>query len=150
MAHLSGHSIPVDGVRMNENHNQEAPQGQNDALLIHYWYVLRKRRGIVLAFTAFLMLSVGIATSLATPYFAATAVVEISPKVDTPFEVDRVSEFVSASSSSELRNYYATQYKIMQSRSVASRPVVMHSPVQSRPLPPPSPVQPRPVPTGPM
>ena len=91
----------------------------SESLLIHYWYVLRRRRGVVVAFTAFLMLSVGIATSLSTPYYAATAVIEISPKVDTPFEVDRVSEFVSASSSSELRNYYATQYKIMQSRSVA-------------------------------
>jgi len=90
-----------------------------ESLLIHYWYVLRRRRGVVLVFTAFLMISVGIATSLSTPYYAATSVIEISPKVDTPFEVDRVSEFVSASSSSELRNYYATQYKIMQSRSVA-------------------------------
>ncbi|MEC8423172.1 MAG: Wzz/FepE/Etk N-terminal domain-containing protein, partial [Myxococcota bacterium] len=103
-----------------ENGAQDSgAENASETLLIHYWYVLRKRKAIVLAFTFFLMLSVGIATSLSTPYYAATAVIEISPKVDTPFEVDRVSEFVSASSSSELRNYYATQYKIMQSRSVA-------------------------------
>lgn len=104
---------------MENGAHESGTGGTSETLLIHYWYVLRKRKGIVLAFTAFLMLSVGIATSLSTPYYAATAVIEISPKVDTPFEVDRVSEFVSASSSSELRNYYATQYKIMQSRSVA-------------------------------
>lgn len=104
---------------MDNGAHESGTGGSSETLLIHYWYVLRKRKGIVLAFTVFLMLSVGIATSLSTPYYAATAVIEISPKVDTPFEVDRVSEFVSASSSSELRNYYATQYKIMQSRSVA-------------------------------
>ena len=54
----------------------------SESLLIHYWYVLRRRRGVVVAFTAFLMLSVGIATSLSTPYYAATAVIEISPRID--------------------------------------------------------------------
>ena len=108
------------------NREQDSATGQtSETLLVHYWYVLRKRKGIVLAFTVFLMLSVGIATTLSTPYYAATAVIEISPRVDTPFEVDRVSEFVSASSSSELRNYYATQYKIMQSRSVARLAIEM-------------------------
>ena len=104
---------------MDNRSHDSGTGGPSETLLIHYWYVLRKRKGIVVAFTVFLMLSVGIATTLSTPYYAATSVIEISPKVDTPFEVDRVSEFVSASSSSELRNYYATQYKIMQSRSVA-------------------------------
>jgi polysaccharide biosynthesis transport protein len=101
--------------------HQDGADGQSESLLLHYWYVFKKRIGVVAAFAGFLMLSVGIATSMSTPYYAATAVIEISPKADTPFEVDQVSEFVSATSSSELRNYYATQYKIMQSRSVLKR-----------------------------
>jgi capsular exopolysaccharide synthesis family protein len=88
-----------------------------EALILHYWQVLRKRKWVVIAFTFFLVMSVTIATSLSTPYFAATTVIEISPKTDTILEIDEVSEFVTASSSSELRNYYATQYKVMQSRS---------------------------------
>lgn len=95
--------------------------GGSEGLVLHYWNILKKRRGIVLAFTAFLMLSVGVATSMSTKYYAATAVIEISPKSDQVFELDEVREFVTASSSSELRNYYATQYKIIQSRSVVER-----------------------------
>lgn len=89
----------------------------DEGLVLHYWLVLKKRKWVVIAFTSFLVLSVTIATVLSTPYYAATAVIEISPKTDTILEIDEVSEFVTASSSSELRNYYATQYKVMQSRS---------------------------------
>lgn len=89
-----------------------------EALLVHYWHILKKRRWVVALFTGLLVVTVGVATSLSTRYYAATAVIEISPKADRVIEVDEVSEFVQASSSSELRNYYATQYKIMQSRSV--------------------------------
>ena len=106
---------------MNENHQQEAPQGQNDALLVHYWYILKKRKWVVFSFTAFLMLTVTIATMMATRYYASTAVVEISPKAPTIYEVDEVQDFVTAATGQELRNYYATQYKIIQSRSVMER-----------------------------
>ncbi len=92
-----------------------------ESLLLQYWHVLLKRKGVVIAFTGFLLLSVGIGTTLSTSYYGATTVIEISPKTDTVLDVDEVSEFVSASSSSELRNYYATQYKIMQSRSTIER-----------------------------
>lgn len=92
-----------------------------ESLLLQYWHVLLKRKGVVLAFTGFLLLSVGIGTTLSTSYYGATTVIEISPKTDTVLDVDEVSEFVTASSSSELRNYYATQYKIMQSRSTIER-----------------------------
>ena len=108
---------------MNENHQQEAPQGQNDALLVHYWYILKKRKWVVFSFTAFLMLTVTIATMMATRYYASTAVVEISPKAPTIYEVDEVQDFVTAATGQELRNYYATQYKIIQSRSVMERAI---------------------------
>jgi capsular exopolysaccharide synthesis family protein len=94
-----------------------------EGLLLQYWNVLRKRRWVVVAFTGFLLTSVTIGTLLSTSYYAATTVIEISPKTDTVLDVDEVSEFVTASSSSELRNYYATQYKIMQSRSTIERAI---------------------------
>lgn len=96
-------------------------QSGAEGLLVHYGRVLIKRRWVVLAFTGFLLMSVSVGTVLSTPYYAATTVIEISPKTDTILDVDEVSEFVTANSSSELRNYYATQYKIMQSRSTIER-----------------------------
>ena len=92
-----------------------------DGLITYYWMVLKKRKWVVFTFAFALVLSVTVATTLSTPYYAATTVIEISPKTDTILDVAEVSEFVTASSSSELRNYYATQYKVMQSRSVVER-----------------------------
>ncbi len=97
------------------------PTAVGEGLLTYYWMVLQKRKWIVFTFAFCLVLSVTIATTLSTPYYAATTVIEISPKTDTILDVAEVSEFVTASSSSELRNYYATQYKVMQSRSVIER-----------------------------
>jgi len=98
-------------------------RSQTEALLIDYWYILKKRKLVVLAFTGFLTITVAIATMLATPYYAATALMEISPKAPQVYDVDEVSDFVSARSAQELRNYYATQYKIIQSRSVMMKTV---------------------------
>lgn len=101
----------------------DGPQIQNEGLLLQYWQILQKRRLVVGVFTGLLMVTVAVATKLSTPYYAATAVIEISPKTANVFEVQEVAEFVSATTSSELRNYYATQYKIIQSRSVINHAI---------------------------
>jgi len=98
-------------------------RGQAEALLLHYWFILRKRKLVVGAFMGFLLISVFIATSLSTPYYQAEAVIEIAPNAPTYFDVNEVAEVVSANSSHELRTYYATQYKILQSRTVMERAV---------------------------
>ena len=121
--HLLGQSNPIDGKYMSDNHHSEAPAGQNDALLVHYWYILKKRKWVVFSFTAFLMLTVTIATSMATRYYSSTTVVEISPKAPTVYDVDEVTDFVTAQTGQELRNYYATQYKIIQSRTVLEQTI---------------------------
>jgi capsular exopolysaccharide synthesis family protein len=94
-----------------------------EGIITYYWMVLQKRKWVVFTFAFALVLSVTVATTLSTPYYSATAVIEISPKADTVLDVAEVSEFVTASSSSELRNYYATQYKVMQSRSVVGETI---------------------------
>ena len=94
---------------------------QSDSVVIQYWHILRKRKDLVGIFTFLLMLTVAIATKLSTPYYASTATIEISPKTANVFDMDEVSEFVTATSTADLRNYYATQYKIMESRSVLLR-----------------------------
>ena len=68
---LLGQNNPIDGKYMSDNNHSEAPAGQNDALLVHYWYILKKRKWVVFSFTAFLMLTVTIATSMATRYYRA-------------------------------------------------------------------------------
>ena len=94
---------------------------QQDSIVLHYWHILRKRKDVVAGFTFILMLTVAIATKLSTPYYASTATIEISPKTDHVIDMAEVSEFVTATSTADLRNYYATQYKIMESRSVLLR-----------------------------
>lgn len=98
-------------------------RGQAEALLLHYWFILRKRKLVVFAFTGFLLLTVSIATTLSTPYYEAEATIEIAPKAPTYFDVQEVAEVVNASSSHEMRTYYATQYKIIQSRTVLNETV---------------------------
>ena len=70
-----------------------------------------------------LMLTVAVATKLSTPYYAAVGVIEISPKTANVMEVEQVTDLVTATSTADLRNYYATQYKIMESRSVITRAI---------------------------
>ena len=92
-----------------------------ESILLHYWRILRKRAIIVGMFTGLLMVTVAVATALSTPIYKATAVIEISPKTDNVVELDQVSDLVTATSTVDLRNYYATQYKVMESRTVIER-----------------------------
>ncbi len=96
-----------------------ADQSNNrEALLIHYWYILQKRKTVVLVFMAVLAITVTIGTLLSDKYYNATTVLEIQPKAPVVFDVDEVSELVSTSTAVEMRAYYGTQYRILQSRSV--------------------------------
>ncbi len=89
-----------------------------EALLIHYWYILQKRKTVVLVFMAVLAITVTIGTLLSDKYYSATAVLEIQPKAPVVFDVAEVSEMVSTSTAVEMRAYYGTQYRILQSRTV--------------------------------
>ena len=97
-------------------------QGDNDnhseATLLHYWRILKKRQLTVGLFCGILMGTVAIGTVLSTPYYGAAATLEISPTTPSVLGQDNMSEVVSLSASDERRAYYATQYHIMQSRTV--------------------------------
>ena len=101
----------------------DTQKGQAEALLLHYWFILRKRKLVVFAFSGFLVLTVSIGTTFSTRYYEAEATIEIAPKAPTYFDVQAVSEVVNATGSNEIRTYYATQYKILQSRSVLNETV---------------------------
>ncbi|MEL6341918.1 MAG: polysaccharide biosynthesis tyrosine autokinase [Myxococcota bacterium] len=89
---------------------------QPEMLLLQYWHVLKKRRLIVIAFTGMLVLTVIVATSASTRYYSAATVVEISSRAPQVFEVEEVTEMGTTSQPTELRSYYGTQYRILQSR----------------------------------
>ncbi len=91
---------------------------QPDTLLIQYWHILKKRRLIVGSFTSLLVITVIIATAMSTRYYSSAVVVEISPRAPQVFEVEQVTEMGTTSSPAELRAYYGTQYRILQSRKV--------------------------------
>jgi succinoglycan biosynthesis transport protein ExoP len=96
------------------NHELDA----REALLIHYWYILQKRKLVVFLFTLVLTITVIIGTLLSTRYYRSTAILEIAPKAPVYLDVEEVSEMASTSSTLEMRAYYGTQYRIIKSRTV--------------------------------
>ncbi len=101
-----------------------ADQSNNrEALLIHYWYILQKRKTVVLVFMAVLAITVTIGTLLSDKYYQSTAVIEIQPKVPVIFEVDEVAQMASTSNAIQMRAYYGTQYRILRSRTVMTNAI---------------------------
>ena len=98
-------------------------ENQREATLLHYWRILKKRQLTVGLFCGILMGTVAIGTLLSTPYFASTATLEISPNNPSVLGHDNMSEVVGLSAQDERRAYYATQYRIMQSRTVIEETV---------------------------
>ncbi len=94
-----------------------------EALLIHYWYILQKRKTVVLVFMAVLAITVTIGTLLSDKYYKATTILEIQPKAPVVFDVDEVAEMVTTSNAIEMRAYYGTQYRILQSRTVVGEAI---------------------------
>jgi succinoglycan biosynthesis transport protein ExoP len=94
-----------------------------EALLIHYWYILQKRKTVVLVFMAVLAITVTIGTLLSDKYYSATAILEIQPKAPVVLDVNEVTEMVNTSTAVEMRAYYGTQYRILQSRTVISETI---------------------------
>jgi capsular exopolysaccharide synthesis family protein len=101
----------------------ESSTSPREALLIHYWYILQKRKTVVLVFMAVLTITVTIGTLLSDKYYRSTVILEIQPKAPVVFDVDEVSELVSTSNALEMRAYYGTQYRILQSRTVVSEAI---------------------------
>ncbi len=97
---------------------QAEHDNNREATLLHYWRILKKRQLTVGLFSGILMATVAVGTMASTPYFASTATLEISPNTPTVLSGDNVSEVVTLNASDERRAYYATQYRILQSRSV--------------------------------
>ena len=100
-------------------------ESQHELNLLRYWHVLRRNWGVVGAFTLMLSIGVTIVSLLFTRYYGAIATIEIRPEVASYLDVNEVSELVDVSNADERRTYYATQYLILQSRTVLERSIAI-------------------------
>lgn len=95
--------------------NKPEPREVN---LVHYWRILRRRWLPAAVMAAVVVVTVGVGTLMLEPIYASTATIEISPKAPMALNVQDAGELVSVRTNEERRAYYATQYKILRSRTV--------------------------------
>ena len=94
------------------------PGRYREANLVYYWQILRKRMATVLTITGVLIATVFVGTLAMTEYFSSTATIEIAPKAPMILPVEDASELVSIKTNDERHAYYATQYRILKSRTL--------------------------------
>lgn len=83
--------------------------------LLDLWLIVLKRRWLIAAVAAIIFILVGIFTFVKTPIYTATGqlLIEKEPNILTFEEIFQVESFQAS--------YYETQYKLLQSRSLAER-----------------------------
>jgi len=95
-----------------------AADGDRDEIdLLSYWHILLKRRWTVLATLAIVLATALVATLLMTPIYRATAVLQIDRDTIRVVEVEGMAPVEGAGD----RDFYQTQYELLQSRSLAER-----------------------------
>jgi len=95
--------------------------GPDDARLIDSWHAVLRRRWVVLAVAASVLLVALVSSFLATPLYKATATLQIerrNPEVLTFRDLSQVDYSWAA-----YTDYYQTQYKLIASEPVARRTV---------------------------
>lgn len=94
-------------------------QSYRELNLVQYWMVLRKRAWAIGLFAAVLVATVIVGTLLRTPIYSATTTIEINQKAPMVLNVQEVStDLMSMRTQEERRAFYATQYKVLRSRTV--------------------------------
>lgn len=83
-----------------------------------YWKVILKRKWTILSFTFIVLIATGVMTFTTKPLYRATATIQINR--ENPQIVD-FKEIFSANTADW--DYYQTQYKILESRSLARRTI---------------------------
>jgi len=94
------------------------PGRYREANLVHYWQILFKRWSTVATVAGVLFVTVFVGTLVMTEYYSATATIEINPKAPMILPVEDAGELVSVRTNDERHAYYATQYRILRSRTL--------------------------------
>ena len=92
------------------------PQEEREVHLRDYWKVIQKRRWIVIAFFLIVLIATAVGTFTMKPIYRGTATIQINK--ENPQIVDFKEVF--AVNTMDL-DYYQTQYKILESRTLARR-----------------------------
>jgi polysaccharide biosynthesis transport protein len=117
----SGGVQPVAFLRnqqLTQQLNQSQAERDKDELdLLAYWRVLVKRRWTVLATLAIVLATTLVATLLMTPIYRATTVLQIDRDTIKVVDVEGMAPVEGAGD----RDFYQTQYELLQSRGLAER-----------------------------
>lgn len=94
------------------------PAGQGDEIdLLAYWRILVKRRWTVLGALGLVLLAALVGTLLMTPIYRASTSLQIDRDTIRVVEVEGISPVEGAGD----RDFYQTQYELLQSRALAQR-----------------------------
>jgi capsular exopolysaccharide synthesis family protein len=85
--------------------------------LLDYWQLIRKRRWTVLATLLFVFMTVAIGTLKQKPIYEGKVLLEINPEEPSVLTFNQVV----AAESRDLDSYRETQYKVLESRTLAER-----------------------------
>lgn len=97
-------------------YTQFVPQEEKEVNLRDYWRVIRKRQWMILAFFLIVVVTAAVATFTTRPTYRGTATIQINkenPQILDFKEILAVNPFDM--------DYYQTQYKILESRTLARR-----------------------------
>ena len=94
------------------------PGRYREANLVHYLQILWKRWPTIVTVAGVLFVTVFVGTLVMTKYYSATATIEINPKAPMILPVEDAGELVSVRTNDERHAYYATQYRILRSRTL--------------------------------
>src|SRR5690606_17356009 len=85
--------------------------------LLSYWRILVKRRWTVLGAAGIVLVTALVGTLLMTPIYRATTSLQIDRDTIQVVEVEGLSQMEGAGD----RDFYQTQYELLQSRALAER-----------------------------
>ena len=92
------------------------PQGEREVNLRDYWKVVRKRQWTIIAFFLIVVITTAVGTFTMRPVYRGTATIQINK--ENPHIVDFKEIFAVNTMD---RDYYQTQYKLLESRNLARR-----------------------------
>jgi len=93
-----------------------SPQEEKEVNLRDYWKVIQKRRWIIIAFFLIVLIATAVGTFTMRPIYRGTVTIQINK--ENPQIVDFKEVFAVNTMDMD---YYQTQYKILESRSLARR-----------------------------
>jgi uncharacterized protein involved in exopolysaccharide biosynthesis len=95
-----------------------APQDEREVNLRDYWKVIRKRQWTIIAFFLIVVVTTAVGTFTMRPIYRGTTTIQINK--ENPHIVDFKEIFAVNTMD---RDYYQTQYKLLESRNLAKRVV---------------------------